>query len=59
MTTFTDDRFQPQGKQILPKICQVRLMPKAKYVESARMGAECSRGIQTASVTGQRVSRKA
>ena len=24
----TDDRFPPQGKQILPKICQVRPMPK-------------------------------
>ena len=23
----TDDRFLPQGKQILPKICQVRPMP--------------------------------
>ena len=23
-----DDRFLPQGKQIFPKICQVRLMPK-------------------------------
>ena len=32
----TDDRFLPQGKQILPKICQVRPMPKSgaakKYV---------------------------
>ena len=24
----TDDRFLPQGKQILAKICQVRAMPK-------------------------------
>ena len=26
----SNDRFLPKGKQILPKICQVRLMPKAR-----------------------------
>ena len=28
----TDDRFLPQGKQILPKICQVRPMPNCGAV---------------------------
>ena len=27
----TDDRFLPQGKQILPKICQVRPMPNSIF----------------------------
>ena len=27
-----DDRFLPQGKQILPEICQVRPMPIAKAI---------------------------
>ena len=26
-----DDRFLPQGKQILPEICQVRPMPKSSH----------------------------
>ena len=29
----TDDRFLPQGKQILPKICQVRPMPISHVLE--------------------------
>ena len=28
----TDDRFIPQGKQILPKICQVRPMPRKRLL---------------------------
>ena len=29
-----DDRFLPQGKQIFPKICQVRPMPKSIFSNS-------------------------
>ena len=29
----TDDRFLPQGKQIRPKICQVRPMPYIEKLE--------------------------
>ena len=32
----TDDRFLPQGKQILPKICQVRPMPISELIIRAR-----------------------
>ena len=28
LAMYPDDRFLPQGKQILPEICQVRPMPK-------------------------------
>ena len=42
----TDDRFLPQGKQILAKICQVRPMPYAyAYAYVAIISSEDMVGI--------------